>query len=131
MDNSPTQADFPTLVLSTTEFDNEWMDDIEFNEVSAQGRENSSKEGFSSIHCEKDTDMSTAAMLSACTLAAATRLEYLSAVGLDRPSQASDESMYDPTRPVPYFAPPKRYFRRFWISTSRRLLQLDVSAAKN
>ncbi len=70
---------------------------------------------------------SNADLLSAFTSAAADRSELVSAMDLDQPSSAADQSMYDPIRPVPCFGPPKRYFRTFWISTARRLIESAVA----
>ncbi len=64
---------------------------------------------------------------SACTSAAAIRFEIQSAMDLDQPLPAAYQSIYDPIRPVPCFGPPKRYFRTFWISTARRLMESAVA----
>ena len=134
------QADFPTLVVPHTT-QHEQMDDVVFNEIFAEGQGRSSKEELTRILSQSDdagasitTDdavvsMTNDDMLSACAFAAASRFGHQSGMDLDSPLPATDQSIYDPTRPVPCFAPPKRYFRTFWVSAARRLLQIEVDVS--
>ncbi len=103
------------------------MDGVVFNNVfipkELSGR--LSKEDFARIVYTSDD--STA--INACTVAARNQVECQNNIDLEK-SGPADQSIYDSTRPVPCLAPPKRYFRSFWISLVKCLLAENAAMPK-
>jgi hypothetical protein len=117
------QADFPSLI-GPSPIQNEWLADVAINVLCdgcAEGRRSASLEELASTITAECT--TTADLLGACKIVAAGRSEDKIAMDVDQPLTAANLSIYEPARLVPCFAPPKRFFRTFWISTARRLLQ--------
>ncbi len=88
-----------------------------------------SKEDFARIFYTSDDStacVSDGEIINAFTVAAENRFECQNTINLDR-SGSADQSIYDPPRPGPCLAPPKRFFRSFWISIAKRLLAEDVA----
>ena len=88
----PPQVDFPSLVVpATTKINKEWMDGVVLNKIFAESRGYLSKEDNSRIsnHCVNENCITTADLLSACTVADTSRLEYQSAMDQDRSDPAS------------------------------------------
>ena len=50
--------------------------------------------------------------------------------GMDIDAASISKEMFEPTRRVTDFAPPKRFYRIFWRSASRRILALSSSQTK-
>ncbi len=128
---SSCQDDFPTLVAQGTA-QHEGMDLVVVDEILGKNPKYFSNE----VHANKNNISdaaecwTTADMLSACSFAGLDRFEYLSEMDLGQHSPAADQSFYDPARQTPCFAPPKRFFRTFWISAAKRLLDSDVTSSK-
>ena len=125
------QHDFPSLVALDT-FQHEGIDLVVVDEIFGKSPKNFSDEIFENKTNFGDSVETTADMLNACAFAALDRFEYPSAMDLDQrsPVPAADQSINDPPQQKPCCAQPKRFFRTFWISTARRLLDSDVASSK-
>ena len=121
-----TKSDFLSLIVPDSV--HHVMKDVSENKFFAEGRVCSSTEDCARTLNQSDGSFAcknTADMLSVCSFASGSLLEYQDAMDLDKPMPAVHQSMYDPMRPLRCFAPPKRFFGSFWISMARRLLQKD------
>jgi hypothetical protein len=125
--------DFPLLeVVSELAPDtccHNWLDDVKVHEETTE-RRGCSKEEFARIS-DASIDvveyMASVDILSACQFVAAARIKHRSTMKLDTPSQAADQSIYDPIRPQRGFAPPKRFIRTFRMSNAKHLPESNFS----
>jgi hypothetical protein len=119
------QAEFPSLIAPDST-KHEGIDIVVANMICEGGQGCLSNEDLKN-KCDEVVDCTTTAdIVSACILASAQRFEYPRSLDLVNPVPAAMSSIYDPARPVLCIAPPKRFFRTFWISVARRLLQKDT-----
>jgi hypothetical protein len=123
---TPFQQDgFPSLVALDT-YQHEETHIVDVNKIFVAWQEYILKKDLLTKYGDA-AEWSTADMLSACAFATTGRLKHRTSIDLDRSLQDTDQSIYDPRRTAPCFAPPKRFFRTFWISAAMRLLESDVA----
>ena len=118
MATAKVKIDFPFLESVAT-VQHEWVDDVMVHEIFTEDRDSSRLEDIARV-----LNKGGNAVLIACSFAAAQESNYQGAMDLPgRPLSAAEQSIYEPTRQVRCLAPPKRFFRKFWMSISRRLLE--------
>ena len=109
------QVDFESLAAQHTGQDDSMLDVPSNYKLIKENPRRLSKEDWAcTFYMSEDSiffktdDVSV--MINACTPAEERRSEYRSTLELGR-SDSTDQSIYDPPRPVSCLAPPKRFFR--------------------
>ncbi len=116
------QSDFASLAIQSTLAD----ESTRYNATEVYGL-SVSKPSIVSNH-SKDDQLNVPVLDKKCIVIAECESSSLTSssdhMDLDFVSEGNFEDMFEPARPLKEFVPPKRFYRTFWRSLSRRMLAM-------